>query len=212
MSCRCVFFHIFSHFDRKTTSSSFDCRPFKASVAPGKKWAAVGKSHTWSITEEGFCCDCVSECSNRRPSGAAGLFLWFVCSLADKSGIQLWFCWDRNPDADRGRWDSNCRRLKSEFMTAETQTRRCLQSKDVSFSSFCFIHFFNSPNVFLLWPFDPLILLFCCAASSSSLSSFIHFFRLSFLKLHLCVRRSLAPNFLSSPPFSVSDQSTVLEF
>lgn len=137
--------------------------------------------------------------------------LSFVCSLADKSGIQLRFCWDGNPDADRGRRESNRRRLKSEFMTAETQTG-CLQSKDMGFSSFCFIHFFNSSNVLLLWPFDALILLFCCAALSSSLSSFIHFSRLFFLKLHLCVCRSLALNFLSSPPFSVSDHSNILQF
>lgn len=81
------------------------------------------------------------------------------------------------------------------------------------------IRIYENPNTLLqtrLWqvftsrvssalrPFDALILLF---------RSFIHFSRLSFPELHLSVSvDSQLLTFLSSPPFSVSDQSNILQF
>lgn len=113
-----------------------------------------------------------------------------------------------------GRRESSRKRLKSEFMKVETQTRR--MSKDSCFCPFCFIRFSTSFKCVSSapWPFDALILLFCCSGSSSSLSSssFMCFFRPSFLKCHLSLSVSSALNFLSSPPFSVSDQSNVVQF
>lgn len=86
----------------------------------------------------------------------------------------------------------------------------------MAFCPFCFIHIFTSPKCVssALWPFDALILLFSVLhLAHLCLLLFYVFLQAIFPETpSLCVCRSSVLNFLSSPPFSVSDQSNVLQF